>query len=79
MPLLLGADAKAAKNVQPGMQFETLDQRRQCDAYVFYHEFLYLVCNSQNRIEQITQNHKMNLQSDLYYINQWELDKTCYQ
>ena len=21
----------------------------------------------------------MNLRSELYYINQWELDKTCYQ
>ena len=24
-------------------------------------------------------NHKMHLRSELYYINQWELDKTCYQ
>ena len=47
---------------------------------MFYHEFLYLCCNAQSRIEQITKNHKMNLKSkQLYYIHQFELDKTYYQ
>ena len=59
-------------------QFDSLDQRKQSDPYLFYHEFLYIVCNAQIRVDQIQKNHKINLQSDLYYINYWELDKTCY-
>ena len=72
-----GGDSKAQKELFP--TFDTLEKRKQAEAYLFHHEFLYLVCNSQVRIDQIINNHKMNLVSDLYYINQWELDKTCYQ
>ena len=56
-----------------------MEQRKQHDAYVFFHEFLYIVTNAQCRVDQITRNHKMDLSSQFYYINQWELDKTCYQ
>ena len=72
-----GTDSKSL--LKQNDMFETLEQRKQYDAYLFNHEFLYVVCNTQNRVEQIVSNHKMNLSSDLYYINQWELDKTCYQ
>ena len=34
-------------------KLETLEQRKQHDAYIFMHEFLYIVCNSQNRVSQI--------------------------
>ena len=49
--------------------FDTLEKRKQSDAYLFHHEFLYVVCNTQNRVEQILNNHKLNLRSELYYIN----------
>lgn len=64
---------------QSAPQFESLEQRKHFDAYVFFHEFLYIVCNAQSRVDQITKNHKINLSSELYYLNQWELDRTCYQ
>lgn len=63
---------------KPEPQFETLEQRKDHDAYVFFHEFLYIVCNSQDRVDQINKNHKLDLRSELYYINQWELDRTRY-
>ena len=72
-----GGEAKAQAELFP--TYDTLEKRKQAEAYLFHHEFLYIVCNSQDRVEQIVNNHKMNLVSDLYYINQWELDKTCYQ
>ena len=49
--------------------YDSLEKRKQSDAYLFHHEFLYIVCNTQNRIEQIVKNHKLNLRSELYFIN----------
>lgn len=39
-----GGDSKAQKELFP--TFDTLEKRKQAEAYLFHHEFLYLVCNS---------------------------------
>ena len=43
------------------------------DPYIFYHEFLYLLCNSQDRIAAIVDNHKVELKSQKGVIYQWEI------
>ena len=75
----LGRGDSRLRGANNDPQFETLEQRKQYDAYIFFHEFLYIVCNAQNRVEQIQNNHKMNLKSQFYPINLPELDNTYYE
>ena len=42
---------------------------------MFYHEFLYLLCNTQDRIEAIVNNHKVQLKSKKGVIYQWEISE----
>jgi hypothetical protein len=37
------------------------------------HEFLYLLCNTTDRLNQIVKNHKVRFQSEKLDIYQWEL------
>ena len=61
--------------------FETLEQRKAATASVIFpHEFLYLICNTQNRVEQIVKAHKPGLATkELYHVNQFELDSSNFQ
>ena len=56
-----------------------MEQRKLADAYVFHHEFLYLVCNTQSRIEQINYDLTKNLRGEIYKIHLRELDNSMYQ
>jgi hypothetical protein len=41
------------------------------------HEFMYLLCNASDRVDQITQNHKVDYRSQKDEIHQWELQDRC--
>ena len=43
---------------------------------MFYHEFLYLLCNTQDRIDAIVKNHKVQFKSKKGIIYQWEISDT---
>ena len=49
----------------------SMEQRKKATASVIFpHEFLYLICNSQNRVEQIKKAHKPGLVTkNIYYVN----------
>ena len=40
---------------------------------IMLHEFLYLICNSEDRLKQIHENHKAVFSKEKETIHQWEL------
>ena len=46
---LRGAKGDSKKSLFGAGEFDTAESRQMADPYVFYHEFLYLVCNSLER------------------------------
>lgn len=49
-------------------------KKRPYDApFLLPHEFLYLLCNGENRLEVIERSHNPDLASEKQHINNWEL------
>lgn len=42
-------------------------------SYIFPHEFLYLLCNSQNRVDIIKRDYKVDYKSIKGVIYDWEI------
>ena len=50
--LLFIEKGESKKTLESGWDmYDSIEKRKQCDAYLFHHEFLYIVCNTQNRIQ----------------------------
>lgn len=70
--MIFCSDSAKRQSARGAVQEEVLEP---IDPYIFYHEFLYLLCNTQDRIEAIVKNHKMDLKSKKGIIYQWEISK----
>lgn len=48
-----------------------IERMEQC--YIFPHEFLYLICNTQDRLEVINKNYKVDFKSQKSVVYDWEI------
>lgn len=72
--LISGGGTSGGDNVLSPDQMTILD--RMDGKTMMPHEFLYLLCCSSDRIQQINKNHKAELRSNQHAIYQWEIQNT---